>query len=86
MQKKTKNTNVYSHPKHEIYLSTAQKETASFKKAPERLIRYFKLSKTAVMCHHCLLETDRDSEYFLGSSSYLLPIKRTSKEQNNLIP
>jgi hypothetical protein len=77
--KKTKNTNVCSHPKHEIYLPTAQKRTASFKKAPERLIRYFKLSKTAVMCHHCLLETDRDSEY-LGSSSYLLPIKRTSKE------
>jgi len=77
--KKKKITNICSHPKHQIYLPTAQKETTSFKKAPERLIEYFKLSETAVMCHHCLLETDRDSEY-LGSSNYLLPIKRTSKE------
>ena len=50
--KKIKITNTCSHPKHDVYLSTAQKEDGNaFKKAPRRLVDYFKLSKTAVMCH-----------------------------------
>src|SRR6185369_8719611 len=53
--KKIKITNTCSHHKHDVYISTAQKEEGNaFKKAPRRLINYFKLSETAVMCHHCL--------------------------------
>ena len=38
-------------------------ETKTFKKAPERLIKFFELSQGVMMCRHCLYKTDDDSEY-----------------------
>src|SRR6185369_4286497 len=74
--KKIKITNTCSHPKHDVYISTAQKEEGNaFKKAPRRLINYFKLSETAVMCHHCLYKTDNDQEH-LDLSDYPQPIQK----------
>jgi hypothetical protein len=65
MLKKPKKTNVCSHPKHKYYISTAlhSVETKTFKKAPERLIKFFELSQGAMMCRHCLYKTDDDPEY-----------------------
>src|SRR6266542_2472468 len=79
--KKSKKINICSHPKHNTYISTARHgtEEKSFKKAPERLINYFKLSQTANMCRHCLYETDRDPEY-INSSDYPSPIQKSLKE------
>lgn len=78
--KKIKITNTCSHPKHNIYLSTARKEEGNaFKKAPQRLVNYLKLSDTAVMCHHCLYKSDNDPEY-LDSPDYQLPAQKTSNE------
>lgn len=78
--KKIKITNTCSHPKHDIYLSTARKEEGNaFKKTPRRLSNYFKLSETAVMCHHCLYKSDNDPEY-LDSPDYQLPVQKTSSE------
>jgi hypothetical protein len=58
-------TNTCSHPKHDLYRSTARnnKEGKKFKKTPERLIEFFKLQPDAKMCHHCLYETDKDPDY-----------------------
>ena len=78
--KKIKITNTCSHPKHNIYLSTAQKEERnSFWKAPGRLINYFKLLETAMMCRHCLYKTDNDPEY-LNSPNYQPPAQKTSNK------
>lgn len=78
--KKIKITNTCSHPKHNIYLSTAQKEERnSFRKAPGRLIIYFKLLETAMMCRHCLYTTDNDPEY-LNSPNYQSPAQKTSNK------
>lgn len=78
--KKIKITNTCSHPKHNIYLSTAQKEERnSFRKAPGRLINYFKLLETAMMCRHCLYKTDNDPEY-LNSPNYQSPAQTTSNK------
>lgn len=78
--KKIKITNTCSHPKHNIYLSTAQKEERnSFRKAPGRLINYFKLLETAMMCRHCLYKTDNDPEY-LNSPNYQSPAQKTSNK------
>src|SRR6266513_639881 len=75
-----KKINICSHPKHNTYISTARHgtEEKSFKKAPEHLINYFKLSQTANMCRHCLYETDRDPEY-INSSDYPSPIQKNLK-------
>ena len=77
---KNKIINTCSHPKHDIYLSTAQKkEKILFRKAPGRLISYFKLLETAMMCHHCLYKTDNDPEY-LDSPNYQSPAQKKSNE------
>ena len=75
------NTNVCSHPKHKVYLSTARHgmEGKKFKKAPERLLKFFNLSCGAMMCHHCLYETDNDSE-FTNLSDYLPATQRIPTE------
>ena len=74
-------TNVCSHPKHEVYLSTARHGTEGkkFKKAPERLVKFFNLSHGAMMCHHCLYVTDNDSE-FTNLSNYLPATHRIPTE------
>src|SRR5438128_3123174 len=74
-------TNICAHPKHKAYLSTARHGTEGkkFKKAPERLIRFFNLSRGAMMCHHCLYETDNDSE-FTNLSDYLPATQRIPTE------
>src|SRR3990170_8107709 len=58
--KKSKTNNTCSHPKHQLYISTARHgtETKTIKKAPERLINFFKLSRGAMICRHCLYKTD----------------------------
>jgi hypothetical protein len=63
--KKSKINNECSHPKHRFYVSTARHgmETKTIKKAPERLIKFFKLPQGAMMCRHCLYKTDTDPEY-----------------------
>jgi hypothetical protein len=74
--KKIKITNTCSHPKHNIYLLTARPRTEEyFIKPPERLINYFKLSQTAMMCRHCLYKTDNDPEY-INSPIYPRPIQK----------
>src|SRR5438128_4324686 len=63
--KKSKTNNTCSHPKHKSYVSTARygTEGKKFKKASERLVKFFNLPHGVMMCHHCLYETDKDSEY-----------------------
>jgi hypothetical protein len=74
--KKIKITNTCSHPKHNIYLSTARPGTKeNLRKSPERLICYFKLSQAAMMCRHCIYRTDNDLEY-ISSPDYPLPISK----------
>ena len=79
--KKSKKISLCFHPKHDVYLSTTRSGTEgkTFKKAPERLISYFKLPQTANMCRHCLYKTDRDPEY-INLSDYPLPNQKISKE------
>lgn len=79
--KKSKKTSVCSHPKHEIYASTARpgKGETKFRKVRERLTKYFKLPHTALMCRHCLYKSDNDPEY-VDSPNYLLPIEKPSNE------
>ena len=74
-------TSVCSHPKHEIYASTARpgKGETKFRKVRERLTNYFKLPHTALMCRHCLYKSDNDPEY-VDSPNYLLPIEKLSDE------
>jgi hypothetical protein len=54
-------------------------EGKKFKKAPERLIRFFGLSQGVMMCHHCLYKTDDDPEY-VNSPDYMSPPERISQE------
>ena len=78
--KKSTEGSVCSHPKHEIYESTARpgKKETKVRKMPERLVKYFKLPHTALMCRHCLYKSDNDPEY-VDSPNYLLPIEKLSK-------
>ncbi|RIB24185.1 hypothetical protein C2G38_2070600 [Gigaspora rosea] len=69
-KKKTKLTSVCSHPKHEIYLVTAQKADGKL---------FFSLAKEALMCYHCLYKTDTDPEY-INLPDYLPPKERIPKE------
>src|SRR5438128_1834701 len=79
--KKSKTNNICSHPKHKSYVSTARygTEGKKFKKAPERLVKFFKLPHGAMMCHHCLYETDKNSEY-INLADYLPATERISTE------
>ena len=79
--KKSKTNNICSHLKHKSYVSTARygTEGKKFKKAPERLVKLFKLPHGAMMCHHCLYETDKDSEY-TNLADYLPATERISTE------
>jgi len=80
--KKIKIANTCSHPKHNIYLTTARSGTKEyFIKPPERLINHFKLSQTAIMCRHCLYKTDDDLEY-VNSPEYPLPIQKKTLKEN----
>jgi len=82
MPKKIKITNACSHPKHNIYLSTAWPGTEEyFIKPPEHLISYFKLPQTAVMCCHCLYKTDNDPEY-VCLTDYPSPIQKKILKEN----
>lgn len=59
-----------SHPKHDIYRSTARnKNEGKFKKTPERLVKFFGLPPETKMCNHCLYENEKDPEY-INSLSY----------------
>ena len=60
--KKSTEGSVCSHPKHEIYESTARpgKKETKVRKVPERLVKYFELPHTALMCRHCLYKSDND--------------------------
>ncbi|CAG8600518.1 779_t:CDS:2, partial [Ambispora gerdemannii] len=51
----------------------------NIKKAPSRLIKFFKLQHEAIMCHHCLYKTDDDPEY-VNLPNYPQPPERISKE------
>ena len=79
--KKSKKINACLHPKNDVYLLTTRLRTEgkTFKKAPERLINYFKLPQTADMCRHCLYETDRDPDY-INSLDYPLSNQKILKE------
>jgi len=79
--KKSTEGSVCSHPKHEIYESTARpgKKETKVRKVPERLVKYFELPHTALMCRHCLYKSDNDPEY-VDSPNYLLPIEKLSNE------
>jgi hypothetical protein len=79
--KKPNTTTPCSHPKHEMYVSTAQSQTNEnhLRQVPERITTFFKLPRDATMCRHCLYVTDQDPEY-INSPDYLPPIGRTPKE------
>src|SRR6266542_156036 len=78
-RKKSK-TNKCLHPKYTFYISTARNgiKGKKLKKASEQLIRFFKLSQRAMICHHCLYKTDDDLKY-VNSPDYLSPPERISR-------
>ena|SRR6185312_5955635 len=79
--KKIKTNYVCSHPKHQVYMSSARSstETKTFIKVPERLIKCLEIEQGTMICRRCLYKTDDDPVY-VRSPNYLPPPERISKE------
>jgi hypothetical protein len=77
---------VYSHPKHEIYLNQSNKssnkqQNPSLINIPKRFINVLGLEESAKICNRCKKNTDKDPEY-LQIKEYQAPIPIKPNEDN----